>query len=288
MTAVQANGITIEYEERGEGTPLLMVMGLGGQLIDWPPQLLDDLAARGFRVITFDNRDGGLSSEMAGPPPSNLDLLKGTLSRRWIDSCYLLSDMAADAVGLLDALGIEHAHVAGISMGGMIGQTMAFEHRSRVRSLASIMSTTGNPRVGRPTLKIVYRTVRRPIPTADTAIDSAVETFRALSGPHFDEERFREMARASVSRSFRPAGTARQLAAVIASGDRTEQLERLEVPTVVVHGMLDPLVKPSGGIATAKAIRGSRLIMFNDMAHDLPAPRLSEIADAIARNAERD
>lgn len=287
MASVQVNGITIEYEEHGEGTPLLMVMGLGGQLIDWPPDLLADLAERGFRVITFDNRDSGLSSEIGGAPPTNWELFKATMLRRPLDAAYRLSDMAADAVGLLDALGIAGAHVAGISMGGMIGQTMAIEHRSRIRSLASIMSTTGDPRVGQPTVRIMYRAVRRPIPTAETAIDSAVESFRSFSGPHFDEAAFREMAAASVARSFRPKATGRQLAAVIASGDRSEPLGRLDLPTVVIHGMLDPLVKPSGGIATAKAITGSRLVMFNDMAHDLPRPRLAEIADEIEANTAR-
>ena len=287
VAAVEANGITIEYDERGEGLPLLMVMGLGAQLVDWPADLLDELAGRGFRVISFDNRDSGLSSEMSGRPPTVRELARSVALRRPIRSEYVLSDMAADAFGLLDALGIGEAHVVGASMGGMIAQTMAAEQGARVRSLSSIMSTTGNRRVGQPTPSVIRRWLRRPPASPDTAVDVAVETFRHICGPTFDENEFRRLAEASVARSYRPAGTARQLAAVIASGDRTEALRRLDVPTLVVHGLLDPLVRPSGGIATAKAIPGSRLLMFNDMAHDLPRTRTVELVDAIVANTER-
>lgn len=287
MAAVQANGITIEYDERGDGIPLLMVMGLGAQLTDWPPALLDELAARGFRVITFDNRDSGLSTEMQGIPPTIQQLARSFVFRRDVPAEYRLSDMAADACGLLDALGIGEAHVVGASMGGMIAQTMAIEHGQRVRSMTSIMSTTGNRRVGQPAPSVVRRWLRRPPPTPNNAVEVAVETFRHICGPTFDETEFRDLAEASVARSYRPAGTARQLAAVAASGDRTDALRRLNVPTLVVHGLVDPLVRPSGGIATAKAIVGSRLLMFNDMGHDLPSTRLAEMADAVTANAER-
>ena len=284
---MEANGITIEYDERGEGLPLLMVMGLGGQLVDWPEELLDALAGRGFRVISFDNRDSGLSSEMPGVPPTMGQIARAFLLRRKVTAEYLLRDMAEDAFGLLDALGIGEAHVVGVSMGGMIAQTMAIERGSRVRSMTSIMSTTGNRRVGQPRPSIIRHTVRRPPPSRATAVETAIDTFRRICGPTFDEAEFRRLAEASVARSFRPAGTARQLAAVIASGDRTESLRGVDVPTLVVHGLADPLVRPSGGIATAKAIPDSRLLMFNDMGHDLPRPRIDELAEAIVGNAER-
>jgi pimeloyl-ACP methyl ester carboxylesterase len=287
MAQVTANGITIEYTEQGSGDPLLLVMGLGGQLVDWPQGFVDLLADQGFRVIRFDNRDIGLSTEFSAAPPTAGQIAKSVLFRRPMPAEYRLSDMAADAAGLLDALGIEQAHVVGMSMGGMISQTLAIEHPTRVRSLTSIMSTTGNRKVGQPTMKIVRKFVRRPVPSRDTAVEIGVDTFREISGPTFDEAEARELIRASVERSFRPAGTGRQTAAIMASPDRTERLRRLSVPSLVIHGLLDPLVRPSGGIATAEAIPGSRLIMFNDMAHDLPPTRWHEMVDAITTNASR-
>ena len=288
MASVQANGITIEYEEQGSGEPLLLVMGLGGQLIDWPPDLIQLLVDNGFRVIWFDNRDSGLSTELVDQaPPTRGQLAKTLIFRRPLDAPYLLCDMAADAVGLLDALGIDRAHVVGISMGGMIAQQIAIDHPNRVSSLTSIMSTTGDPKVGRPKARVLLRGVRRPEPTPETAVDQGVELFRDISGPTFDEQKFRELFQADLERSWRPHGTARNFAAILASGDRTEALRRLQVPTLVIHGLLDSLVKPSGGIATAEAVPGSRLLLFNDMGHDLPSTRLREIADAITTNAAR-
>lgn len=287
MASVQANGITIEYEEQGSGDPLLLVMGLGGQLVDWPPMLIELLVAAGFRVISFDNRDSGLSTEFTGEPPTMGQLAKAVVFRRQLASEYLLSDMADDAVGLLDALGIDRTHVVGMSMGGMIAQSIAIQHPSRVRSLTSIMSTTGNRRVGQPSQKIIRKSVRRKPPSRETAIDQGVELFREISGPGFDEGAFREFARLSIDRSFRPDGTARQTAAIIASPDRTQALGRITAPTLVVHGLVDPLVRPSGGIATARAIPNSRLLMFNDMGHDFPPNRAAEIVDAIALNGAR-
>ncbi len=287
MASTSANGITIEYEQHGDGEPLLLVMGLGGQLIDWPEGFVDVLVAAGFRVIRFDNRDAGLSTEVPAEPPTAGQIAKGLLFRRAPETEYRLADMADDAVGLLDALGIDAAHVAGVSMGGMIAQSMAIHHPRRVRSMTSVMSTTGNRRVGRPKLGLVMRALRRPVPTRDNAVEMGVETFRHICGPTFDADEFRRMVEASVARSFRPAGTARQTAAILASPDRTDELRRVEAPTLVIHGMLDPLVRPSGGIATAEAVPGARLLMFNDMAHDLPPTRFREMADAIALNAAR-
>ncbi len=287
MASVQANGITIEYEEQGSGEPLLLIMGLGGQLIDWPQGLVDLIADRGFRVIRFDNRDSGLSTEFSSTPPTTGQLAKAVILRRLLQAEYLISDFADDSAGLLDALGVDSAHVVGVSMGGMIAQALAIEHPARVRSLTSIMSTTGNRRVGQPTARLIRKTARRPVPSRDTAVEIGVETFREVCGPTFDPDEFRRMAQASVDRSFRPAGTARQTAAIMASNDRTAGLQRLQVPTLVVHGLADRLVRPSGGIATAKAIPGSRLLMFNDMGHDLPRTRWAEMAEEIERNADR-
>ena len=287
MASVDANGITIEYEREGHGDPLLLVMGLGGQLSDWPRGFRDALTGRGFELIRLDNRDSGLSTEMTSEPPTTVDLAKAMVSRRFVDAEYLLADMAADAVGLLDALGLETVNVAGVSMGGMISQTLAIDYPSRIRSLTSIMSTTGNRKVGRPKAKLVRTVAKRDTPTIETAVEQSVEFFRLISGPTFHEEDFRALAAESIDRSFRPAGTARQTAAIFASPDRTPALQQLDLPTLVIHGLVDPLVRPSGGIATAQAVPNSRLLMFNDMGHDLPRTRWDEMAEAIRRNADR-
>lgn len=287
MTSVRANGITIEFEEQGQGDPLLLVMGLSGQLVDWPGGLVDELVARGFRVIRFDNRDAGLSTEFTAAPPTTAQMARAVLGRGSLPAQYRISDMAADTIGLLDALGIDRAHVAGVSMGGMITQAMAIEHPSRVGSITSIMSTTGSRRVGQPTVPVVRRFARRQVPTRDTAVELGVETLRMISGPTFDPVEARAAVEASVARSYRPAGVGRQMAAILASPDRTPGLWQVAAPALVIHGLVDPLVRFSGGVATARAIRGSRLLAFDDMGHDLPRTRWVEIADAIAQNAAR-
>lgn len=287
MASVKSNGITIEYEESGSGDPLLLVMGLNGQLIDWPEGFVDALVAQGFRVIRFDNRDAGLSTEMTAPAPTPWQIARGAIRRRGLKVEYTVPVMARDAVGLLDALGLDKVHVAGMSMGGMIAQQIAIDFPERVLSLTSIMSTTGNPKVGHPKPRIVWKFLRRKAVSAEAAVESAVDLFRDISGPTFDEEEFRVLAKASIARSYRPAGTARQLAGIIASPDRTPGLRRLKVPTLVIHGSLDPLVNRSGGIATADAVPGARLLMFNDMGHDLPPTRWDEFASAIRANADR-
>ncbi len=284
MPSVDVNGITIEYERSGAGEPLLLVMGLGAQLTAWPVELVEGLVAAGFDVVRFDNRDIGLSSLCDWEPPSPVRAFLGRVFRRPVPTGYVIDDMADDAAGLLDALRIDSAHVVGASMGGMIAQALAIRHPHRVRSLTSIMSNPGDGSGG-ATARVLVQFARRPDPTQENAVDLAVQTFRLISGPHFDEWEYRPLAEAAVARSFRPEGVARQTAAVMASADRTPGLARLRVPSLVVHGLLDPLVKPSGGIATAKAIPGSRLLMFNDMAHGLPAPRLPELVGAIDRLA---
>ena len=287
MAQVQANGITIEYEQRGSGDPLLLIMGLGGQLVDWPDGFVDELVDAGFQVTTFDNRDQGLSTEFDWTPPKQAKAVAGALARRPPKAGYTIVDMAADAAGLLDALGIESAHVVGMSMGGMIAQQLTIDHPSRVRSLTSIMSNPGDGKSGRIAGKVMAKMVRMPEPTPENAADRSVDSFLLWSGPHFDPEVHRERTRAAVERSFRPVGTQRQTAAIMASPDRTAGLGQVTVPTLVIHGLLDRLVKPSGGIATAAAVPGSRLLVFPDMGHDLPAPRWAEMAEEIRRNADR-
>jgi len=289
LTAAQCNGITIEYETYGEGEPLLLVMGLGGQLVAWPMDFVNRFVNLGFQVIRYDNRDVGLSSKMPGKPPSLLRTIAAVLSRRLAKSSYLLSDMADDAAGLLDHLGIDKAHVVGISMGGMISQSLAIGHPDRVASLTSIMSNTGDRKNGK-----IHRSLYRRLPktfakTREEAVDKGVETFRWISGPHFPEHEaeLRALTEEALARSWDVEGTARQTMAIAASPDRTQSLGAVTAPTLVIHGLVDPLVTPSGGIATAKAIPGSRLLTFPDMGHDLPRARWDEIIDAIVDNAVR-
>jgi len=283
-----ANGIELCYQEMGEpdGQPLLMVMGLATQMIAWQEGLCNLLADRGFRVIRFDNRDIGRSTKIdrAGVP-SRVDLLTGKRST----APYRLRDMAKDSIGLLDHLEIDTAHVAGASMGGMIVQQMAIDHPQRLRSMVSIMSTTGNRRSGQPALKTYGVLLGNPPKTRDQVISRAVKTFKVIGSPGFpfEEEMVREMASLSYDRGHSAAGVMRQLHAIIASGDRTEALHRVQVPTAVIHGTRDPLVKPSGGKATAKAIPGARLMMIDGMGHDLPRDLWPTFAEAIDTNAAR-
>jgi pimeloyl-ACP methyl ester carboxylesterase len=288
MASVDCNGITIEYEVTGSGEPLVLLMGLGGQLVDWPDGLVDACVAEGFQVIRLDNRDSGLSTEIDALPPTRAELAKEIVFHRGKISSYRIDDLADDTIGVLDHLGIDKMHVGGFSMGGMIAQAVAIKYPQRTLSLTSIGSTTGNPRVGRPAPRIIRTLLRRrQLPTRESAVDSAVELFEQISGPTFDRDEFRALAESAIDRSYRPDGTTRQLAGILCSRDRTEALRRLDVPTLVVHGMLDPLVRPTGGLATARAVPGARLVMFNDMGHDLPRTRWHEIAHEIRSNADR-
>ncbi len=287
MTAAPANGITIEYDVHGDGEPLLLVMGLGGQLVAWPTEFVERLVDRGFQVIRFDNRDIGLSTRIPGPVPTRRQLVAATVSPGRAQSAYRLADMAADSAALLEHLGIARAHVVGASMGGMIAQTLAINHPDRVASLTSIMSNTGDRRHGRIHPALLRRLTRYVTDNPDDAIANGVEVLRLIAGPHFDEAAARELTEQEFRRSYRPDGTARQTMAIAASPDRTAALRRVTAPTLVVHGLLDRLVMPSGGVTTARAIPGSRLLMYPDMAHDLPRTRWDEIMDEIVVNARR-
>lgn len=288
MAQVQANGITLEYEQHGDGDgePLLLVMGLGGQLTDWPDGFIQSLVGAGFQVIVFDNRDLGLSTEFDWEPPNPLKAVLKSLIRRPIEADYTIVDMAADAAGLLDALGIETAHVVGMSMGGMIAQQLTIDFPGKVRSLTSIMSNPGDGKSGRIALKVMAKMARLPEPTRENAADRSVESFKLWSSAHFDPVVHRARTQKSVERSFRPVSTARQTTAIMASPDRTPGLRDVTVPTLVIHGLVDRLVKPSGGIATAAAVADSTLVMFPDMGHDLPEPRWNDIVAAIRHNAD--
>jgi pimeloyl-ACP methyl ester carboxylesterase len=283
-----ANGVELCYQEMGDagGEPLLLAMGLGTQMIAWPEELCGLLADRGFRVVRFDNRDIGRSTkiESAGAPP-RADLILG----RRGSAAYLLRDMATDTFGLLDHLGIESAHVVGASMGGMIVQTMAIERPERVRSLVSIMSNTGSRWTGLPSRRAMAILLGRPPHGREAAIERGVRIFKTIGSPGypFDEERVRRVAGRSYDRGHSAAGVARQLHAITASGDRTQALRAVRVPATVIHGNRDPLVRPAGGRATARAIPNARLKLIDGMGHDLPRQLWPVFAEEIAANAAR-
>jgi pimeloyl-ACP methyl ester carboxylesterase len=282
------DGIELCYQEMGDrdGEPLLLVMGLATQMIAWDETFCGMLADRGFRVVRFDNRDIGRSTKLkAAGVPGRSDLLLG----RRGGAAYLLRDMAGDTVGLMDHLGIDSAHVVGASMGGMIAQATAIEHPERVRSLVSIMSTTGSRRVGHPSYRTFGILFGKPPRGRDATVERAVRTFRTIGSPGypFEEERVRQIAGRSYDRGHHSPGVLRQLHAITASGDRTAALRRLDLPTLVIHGANDPLVNPSGGRATARAVPGARLEMVEGMGHDLPRRLWSELAEKIAANAAR-
>ena len=293
MPNAASNGITIEYEEFGDrrARPLLLIMGLGAQMVLWHEDFCKQLAARGFRVIRFDNRDVGKSTwrDDLGVPDVAA-ALGAVLTRQAIKAPYLLRDMAADAVGLLDGLGIDKAHVVGASMGGMIAQAVAIEFPSRVLTLTSIMSSTGNPELPPATPSAMGVLLAPPPPSRDEAIERSVTVFRTIGSPgfEFDEAEVRRRAALSFDRGFNPAGTVRQLVAVLASGSRKEALKAVRVPTLVVHGVDDPLVPFAAGQDTVDAVPGARLLAIAGMGHDMPKaiwPRLIDGISALTAHA---
>lgn len=275
MPRASVNGIELEYDTFGspDDPAVVCISGLGAQMITFHEEFCGGLAARGYHVVRHDNRDVGLSTKIED------------------GSSYALEDMAADTAGLLDHLGIDAAHVVGVSMGGMIAQTLAIEHPGRVLSLTSIMSTTGAPGVGGATEEASARLLRPAGATRDEQVASSIETSRIIWGDTpqfpFDEDLARWRAETSVDRAYYPMGTVRQLQAIRATGDRTEKLRRLDVPALVVHGTNDPLVQPSGGEATAAAIPGAELLLIEGMGHGVARLAYATIIDAIDRLAAR-
>jgi pimeloyl-ACP methyl ester carboxylesterase len=278
--------VDLAYETFGDRSrpALLLVMGLGTQMLGWRAAFCEQLSRRGFFVIRYDNRDVGRSTKFSSHrPPTAAQLLRRDAKA----AAYTIADMADDGAGLLDRLGIDTAHVVGASMGGMIAQTIAFRHAERVLSLVSIMSNTGARWSGQPSLSLYGTLLRRAPRDREGYIAHQMKVFAKTGSPGFprDEADLREMATMSFERGHDPAGSGRQLAAIIASGDRTRDLATIRVPTLVIHGDKDKLVAPSGGRATAKAIPGARLMTIEGMGHDLPRQVWPRIIDAIAENA---
>jgi pimeloyl-ACP methyl ester carboxylesterase len=277
-------GITLCYEAYGDPAdpPIVLVMGLATQMIAWHEEFCEQLADRGFYVVRFDNRDIGRSTHMDFRPPTMGQMLR----RRVGPEQYSLSDMAEDTAGLIRELEIAPAHVVGASMGGMIGQVLAAEHPELVRSLTSIMSTTGSRWHGQPALS-VYRYLLRPPPRdREGYVERAAEVFGLVGSTGFprDESYIRERAARSYDRGYDVRAGGRQLGAIIASADRTEQLRTIRAPTLVIHGTVDKMIKPSGGRATAKAIPGARLLEIEGMGHDLPRGVWPRILDSVSEH----
>jgi pimeloyl-ACP methyl ester carboxylesterase len=263
-----------------------MIMGLGVQMLGWDAELCELLAGRGLHVVRFDNRDVGRSTKITGGPPANvLAAVAGDFS----SASYTLDDMAEDCAGLLDHLEVERAHLAGASQGGMIAQTLAIRRPERVLSLTSIMSTTGDPSVGQPHPEALPALLTPAPRDREGFVEYVVRAWRVIGSPGFDrdEDALRPLASASYDRGIHPEGTARQLLAILASGDRTDALRRLRVPTTVIHGTEDPLIDVSGGEATAEAIPGAELVLIEGMGHDLPRALWPRFVELIVANAER-
>ncbi len=293
MTTEQAavNGISITFEDKGprDAPVILLVMGLGGQLTLWPDEFVDALNARGFRTIRYDNRDVGLSTrfDAAGVPNLKWMFVKSLL-RLPVRSAYTLADMAADGVALLDHLGIARAHIVGVSMGGMISQHIAARYPDRVLSLTSVMSTTGNPRLPRAQKEAMQVLTSRPMSgDPEDLIAYSVRAAKVIGSPGYppDEERLQRRVRSDFERGWYPQGVARQMAAIVADGDRRPMLKSIDAPTLVIHGEGDPLVPLAGGRDTADNIPGARLLTIPGMGHDLPLGLVDTLADAIAGHA---
>jgi pimeloyl-ACP methyl ester carboxylesterase len=285
-----ANGIDLCYEIFGDADaePMLLIMGLGTQMIHWDDDFCRQLAARGFRVIRFDNRDIGKSSRLSGGKRlTALELLKLRFLKIPVAAPYTLRDMAEDVIGLMDALHIKSAHVVGASMGGMIAQEIAISFPQRVRSLTSIMSTTGNPKVPPPTREATAMLLAPPPSTKEEYFARYAQTWKILRVGSFPEDEALDRARAerTFERGLNPAGAGRQLRAILASGSRKERLRSVKAPTLVIHGTVDPLVRPEGGKDTAASISGAKLLMIEGMGHALPIRMWPQIVDAIDKHA---
>jgi len=291
MPKVTANGIQIEYETFGNGScpPLLLIMGLGVQMIFWPDEFCEMLANRGHYVIRFDNRDVGLSSkfEDAGVPDI-MAVMSSALQGERVKTPYTLDDMADDTIGLLDSLNIETAHICGLSMGGMIAQVVAYRYPSRVVSLVSIMSTTGNPELPQANPEVLSLLFSPPPEEREANIEDSVKFWQTIASPgfSFDEDWIRDVTARSYDRCFCPQGTVRQTAAIFAHGSRKSSLAGITAPTLVIHGSQDPLVPLEGGKDTKESIPGAELLIIDGMSHDLPREVWPQLVDAIGAHTQ--
>jgi pimeloyl-ACP methyl ester carboxylesterase len=292
MPRARTNGIELEYEIMGPSTgrPLLLVQGFSMQMIHWDDAFCASLVERGHQVVRFDNRDVGRSSWLDDlGMPDVLGAMIAAAQGQRVQAPYLLSDMAADAAGLLDAIGWASAHVVGVSMGGMIAQTLSIEHPTRVRSLTSIMSSSGAPGLPGPTAEAAAVLMSPPPPDREGAIEAAVRAFKTIGSPGYpsDDAYIRVRATAGYDRAWHPLGVARQLVAILCSGSRREKLAGVRVPTLVIHGRQDPLIPLACGVDTADAVPGARLEVIEGMGHDLPVALWGQMVDLISEHTAR-
>ena len=291
MPKAKVNNIEIEYDTFGDPSskPLLLVMGLGGQMIAWVDEMCEGLANQGLYVIRFDNRDVGLSTKFDEAGLPNLLEISATVARgEKPEVPYTLEDMADDAIGVLDDLNVEKAHICGASMGGMIAQVIAYRHPSRVLSLTSIMSNTGNPEIKQPTQELIQE-LFKPLPTEREAnIEEGIKRGCLTYGTFpYNEEQARLMRTKAYDRCFYPIGIMRQAAAISATGNRKPKLASITVPTLVVHGKEDPLVPVEGGIDTADTIPGAELLLLDGMGHSFPPEVAPQILEALVANINK-
>ena len=291
---ISANGIALEVEDHGSpsGEPLVLIMGLGMQLVAWHPDFVEMLVARGFRVIRFDNRDIGLSQrfDARGVPNLAVESIKFALGMK-VSAPYTVADMADDTAGLLDAMGIASAHICGASMGGMIAQQLAVRHPKRVKSLTLIMTSSGSRKLPGPTLKVRGALISRPVDAnnVESVIEHYVKLYRLIGSPDYPapEAYLQERLGMSVRRSYRPAGTARQMIAIAADGNRSPLLAQIAQPTQIIHGKADPLVPVAAGEDLAQRIAGTQLDLISGMGHDLPTELWPRFVAGIAGAAGR-
>jgi pimeloyl-ACP methyl ester carboxylesterase len=288
---VATNNIDINYESFGNKShpAIILIMGLATQMIYWDEQFCKLLASQGYWVIRFDNRDNGKSTWLDSiPPPSSLALLTNAVFKRPLGAVYLLSDMMKDTVGLLDALHLESAHIVGASMGGMIAQEIAINHPHRVKSLTSIMSTTGNKRLPKPSTAFSFKMLKRPPKDVNKAVTYGMHVWRMIQGDHypFDQQKVLGLITRALQRGFNPAGNTRQLAAILDSPDRTEALNTLTVPSLILHGEDDPLVLVDCGYATAKAIPNAKIKTYPGMGHTIPSQLYDDITKQILEHID--
>jgi len=283
---VTANNIHINYDSFGDKShpAIVLIMGLATQMIYWDEQFCKLLASQGFWVIRFDNRDNGKSTWLdSNPPPTSLALLTNAVFKRPIGATYLLSDMMNDTVGLLDALHLESAHIVGASMGGMIAQEIAIHHPHRVKTLTSIMSTTGNRKLPKPSTAFSFKMLKPPPKDVNKAVTFGMHVWRLIQGEHypFDQQKVLGLITRALQRGFNPAGNTRQLAAILDSPDRTQALNTLKVPSLIIHGEDDPLVLVACGYATAKAIPNAKIKTYPGMGHTIPSQLYDDISKQI-------
>jgi pimeloyl-ACP methyl ester carboxylesterase len=289
--AVQANGIEIVYDTFGDPNdpPMLLIMGLAAQMIAWDEEFCAQLAAKGYWVIRFDNRDIGLSSKFEHLGiPDKMEVARAFIGKERLENPpYLLKDMAEDTIGFMDALKIDSAHVAGVSMGGMIAQEIAIHFPERLRTLTSIMASTGNPELPLPTQEALMVLTAEPADQLDKYIEDSVKAWTILAGPHLPipEDKIRRDSEMRFKRSYYPQGSARQFGAIISSGSRHKALKSVKVPALVIHGDADPLVPVEGGIDTAESIPGAKLEIIEGMGHALPPAVWSQVIQLLAAHA---